>query len=86
MKIGMTRQRYFQFVKFVFDYVNDELLLFARSRREEMVMADMQIRPGKAWEYCPRNALRKVTSVLLNEFNVVRYESILSTFEFSKTV
>jgi hypothetical protein len=51
-----------------------------------MVIADMQIRPGKAWEYCPRNALRKVTSVLLNEFNVVRYESILSTFEFSKTV
>ncbi|KAM0896246.1 hypothetical protein ACQ4PT_023321 [Festuca glaucescens] len=40
------------------------------SRREEMVMADMQIRPGEAWEYCPRYALRKVTKVLLDEFNV----------------
>nr|ATG88061.1 glutamine synthetase [Saccharum hybrid cultivar ROC22] len=40
------------------------------SRREEMVMADMQIRPGEGWEYCPRNALRKVTKVLLDEFNV----------------
>ncbi|KAJ1295341.1 hypothetical protein BS78_01G216300 [Paspalum vaginatum] len=40
------------------------------SRREEMVMANMQIRPGEAWEYCPRNALRKVTKVLLDEFNV----------------
>jgi hypothetical protein len=43
-------------------------------------MADMQIRPREAWEYCSRNALRKVTSVLLNEFNVVRDESILSHF------
>nr|CAB3452973.1 unnamed protein product [Digitaria exilis] len=42
-----------------------------RSRREEMVMADMQIRPGEAWEYCPRNALRKVMKILLDEFNVI---------------
>lgn len=33
-------------------------------------MADMQIRPGEGWEYCPRNTLRKVTKVLLDEFNV----------------
>ncbi|KAK3153845.1 hypothetical protein QOZ80_2BG0182250 [Eleusine coracana subsp. coracana] len=46
------------------------LLRLPWSRREEMVMADMQIRPGEAWEYCPRNALRKVTKVLLDEFNV----------------
>ncbi|CAN6323834.1 unnamed protein product [Urochloa humidicola] len=46
------------------------LLRLPWSRCEEMVMADMQIRPGEAWEYCPRNALRKVTKVLLDEFNV----------------
>ncbi|KAL6641020.1 hypothetical protein ACP70R_019201 [Stipagrostis hirtigluma subsp. patula] len=46
------------------------LLRLPWSRREEIVMADMQIRPGEAWEYCPRNALRKVTKVLLDEFNV----------------
>ncbi|PWZ55683.1 Protein fluG [Zea mays] len=26
--------------------------------------------PGEGWEYCPRNTLRKVTKVLLDEFNV----------------
>ncbi|CAN6196302.1 unnamed protein product [Urochloa humidicola] len=40
------------------------------SRREEMVMANMQIRPGEAWEFCPRNVLWKVTKILLDEFNV----------------
>ncbi|CAN6174677.1 unnamed protein product [Urochloa humidicola] len=40
------------------------------SRREEMVMANMQMRPGEAWEYCPRNVLQKVTKNLLDEFNV----------------
>ena len=45
-------------------------------------MADMQISPGEAWEYCPRNALRKVTKVLVDEFNVVRINPhfLLSTF------
>ncbi|XBJ23829.1 hypothetical protein VPH35_001851 [Triticum aestivum] len=46
------------------------LLRLPWSTREEMVIADMQIRPGEAWEYCPRYALRKVTKVLLDEFNV----------------
>uniref|UniRef100_A0A0A9CPX5 GS catalytic domain-containing protein n=1 Tax=Arundo donax TaxID=35708 RepID=A0A0A9CPX5_ARUDO len=46
------------------------LLRLPWSRSEEMVMAEMQIRPGEAWEYCPRNALRKVTKVLLDEFSV----------------
>jgi len=46
-------------------------------------MADMQIRPGEGWEYCPRNALRKVTKVLLDEFNVVRIPHFLLS-KFSK--
>ncbi|VAH03948.1 unnamed protein product [Triticum turgidum subsp. durum] len=46
------------------------LLRLPWSTREEMVIADMQIRPGEAWEYCPRYALRKITKVLLDEFNV----------------
>uniref|UniRef100_A0A452YBS8 Uncharacterized protein n=2 Tax=Aegilops tauschii TaxID=37682 RepID=A0A452YBS8_AEGTS len=46
------------------------LLRLPWSTREEMVIADMQIRPGEAWEYCPRYVLRKVTKVLLDEFNV----------------
>uniref|UniRef100_A0ACD5ZJH8 Uncharacterized protein n=1 Tax=Avena sativa TaxID=4498 RepID=A0ACD5ZJH8_AVESA len=46
------------------------LLRIPWSRDEEMVMADMQISSGEASEYCPRNALRKMAKVLLDEFNV----------------
>jgi hypothetical protein len=51
-----------------------------------MVMADMQIRPGEAWKYCPRYALRKVTKVLLDEFNVVRINPSFFLQNFVKTI
>ncbi|MQM18844.1 hypothetical protein Taro_051842 [Colocasia esculenta] len=38
--------------------------------KEEMVLADMQIKPGEAWEYCPRDALRRVSRILEEEFNL----------------
>ncbi|KAL9228092.1 hypothetical protein vseg_003706 [Gypsophila vaccaria] len=37
---------------------------------EEMVLADMHLRPGEPWEYCPREALRRVVKVLKEEFNL----------------
>lgn len=37
---------------------------------EEMVMGDMCIRPGEAWEYCPREALRRVSRILKHEFDL----------------
>lgn len=37
-----------------------------------MVLADMHIRPGEAWAFCPREALRRVSRVLKDEFNLVR--------------
>ncbi|KAH1039610.1 hypothetical protein J1N35_041353 [Gossypium stocksii] len=40
-------------------------------KQEEMVLADMHLKPGDAWEYCPREALRRVSKVLKNEFNLV---------------
>lgn len=49
-------------------------------------MADMQIRPGEAWEYCPRNALRKVTKALLDEFNMVRINPYFCIYNFVKTI
>lgn len=36
-----------------------------------MVLADMYIEPGKVWEYCPREALRRVSKVLKDEFGLV---------------
>ncbi|KAG6693494.1 hypothetical protein I3843_09G003000 [Carya illinoinensis] len=37
---------------------------------EEMVLADMHLKPGEAWEYCPREALRRVSKFLKDEFNL----------------
>lgn len=45
--------------------------------QEEMVLADMQIRPGEAWEYCPRNCLRRMSKILKDEFNLVKYNFIV---------
>uniref|UniRef100_A0A8I7BGC8 GS catalytic domain-containing protein n=1 Tax=Hordeum vulgare subsp. vulgare TaxID=112509 RepID=A0A8I7BGC8_HORVV len=53
------------------------LLRIPWSRNEEMVMADMITGSGEASEYCPRNALRKVIKVLLDEFNV----TVMAGFE-----
>ncbi|CAA7390700.1 unnamed protein product [Spirodela intermedia] len=41
------------------------------TEKEEMVLSDMQINPGEAWEYCPREALRRVSKILKDEFNLV---------------
>lgn len=43
-----------------------------RSTKEEMVLAEMHVKPGEAWEYCPRSALLRVTKFLQKEFNLVR--------------
>ncbi|XP_019461605.1 PREDICTED: protein fluG [Lupinus angustifolius] len=40
------------------------------SKQEEMVLADMHTKPGEAWEYCPREALRRVSNILKSEFNL----------------
>lgn len=34
-------------------------------------MGDMLLKPGEAWEYCPREALRRVSRILKDEFNLV---------------
>ncbi|PPS06920.1 hypothetical protein GOBAR_AA13723 [Gossypium barbadense] len=46
-------------------------LFLNRKKQEEMVLADMHLKPGDAWEYCPREALRRVSKVLKDEFNLV---------------
>lgn len=46
-------------------------LFFNRKTQEEMVLAGMQLKPGEAWEYCPREALRRVSKILKDEFDLV---------------
>ncbi|XP_042042819.1 protein fluG-like [Salvia splendens] len=41
------------------------------AKEQEMVLADMHLKPGTPWEYCPRDALRRVSKILKEEFNLV---------------
>ncbi|KAK9158677.1 hypothetical protein Scep_005251 [Stephania cephalantha] len=40
------------------------------AQKEEMVLADMHLKPGETWEYCPRETLRRISKVLRDEFNL----------------
>lgn len=54
-----------------------------RAKQQEMVLADMFIEPGKIWEYCPREALRRVSKILKDEFDLVCLISFCATSEKS---
>ncbi|KAM3308976.1 hypothetical protein P3S67_010720 [Capsicum chacoense] len=41
------------------------------AKQQEMVLADMRTKSGEAWEYCPREALRRVYQILKDEFGLV---------------
>ncbi|KAI8014916.1 Protein fluG [Camellia lanceoleosa] len=55
------------------------------SKQEEMVLGDMHLKPGEAWEYCPREALRRVSKILKDEFNLVMYAGFESEFYLLKS-
>uniref|UniRef100_A0A2P2KJ90 Uncharacterized protein MANES_08G013700 n=1 Tax=Rhizophora mucronata TaxID=61149 RepID=A0A2P2KJ90_RHIMU len=55
------------------------------TKEEEMVLADMHRRPGEAWEYCPREALRRVCKVLIDEFNLVMNAGFENEFVLLKS-
>ncbi|AES69849.2 glutamate-ammonia ligase-like protein [Medicago truncatula] len=40
-------------------------------KQDEMVLGDLNVKPGQAWEYCPREAFRRVTKILKDEFDLV---------------
>ncbi|KEH42128.1 glutamine synthetase domain protein [Medicago truncatula] len=40
-------------------------------KHDEMVLGDLNVKPGQAWEYCPREALRRVSKILKDEFDLV---------------
>lgn len=56
------------------------------SKQEEMVLADMHLKPGEAWDYCPREALRRVSKVLKDEFNLVMNAGFENEFYILKTI
>ncbi|KAJ7972323.1 Glutamate-ammonia ligase-like protein [Quillaja saponaria] len=56
------------------------------NKQEEMVLADMHLKPGEAWEYCPREALRRVSNILKDEFNLVLNAGFENEFFLLKSI
>ncbi|XP_060176962.1 protein fluG-like isoform X1 [Lycium barbarum] len=56
------------------------------AKQQEMVLADMYIEPGKVWEYCPREALRRVSKILKDEFDLVVNAGFENEFYLLKSV
>ncbi|XP_021730040.1 LOW QUALITY PROTEIN: protein fluG-like [Chenopodium quinoa] len=53
---------------------------------EEMVLSDMHLKPGEPWEYCPREALRRVAKVMKEEFNLEMNAGFENEFYILKPV
>ncbi|XP_061353912.1 protein fluG [Gastrolobium bilobum] len=56
------------------------------NKQEEMVLADMQVKPGEAWEYCSREALRRVCKILKDEFELVMNAGFENEFYLLKSI
>ncbi|KAG2329124.1 hypothetical protein Bca52824_000304 [Brassica carinata] len=56
------------------------------TKQESMVLADMLLKPGEAWEYCPRETLRRVAKVLKDEFDLVMNAGFENEFYLLKNV
>ncbi|XP_070052424.1 protein fluG-like isoform X1 [Nicotiana tomentosiformis] len=41
------------------------------AKQQEMVLANMCTKSGEPWEYCPREALRRISKILKDEFGLV---------------
>jgi glutamine synthetase len=55
-------------------------------RQEEMVLSDMHIKLGEAWEYCPRETLLRVSNILKDEFDLVVNAGFENEFYLLKSV
>ncbi|KAI3995232.1 hypothetical protein MKX01_032034 [Papaver californicum] len=56
------------------------------SRQDEMVLADMELKPGEAWEYCLRQTLGRASKVLKDEFNLEMNAGFKNEFCLSRKV
>ncbi|KAJ0255276.1 Nodulin/glutamine synthase-like protein [Hirschfeldia incana] len=56
------------------------------TKQESMVLADMLVKPGEAWEYCPRETLRRVSKVLKDEFDLVMNAGFENEFYLLKNL
>ncbi|XP_073223978.1 protein fluG [Cicer arietinum] len=56
------------------------------SKQDEIVLADLNLKPGQPWEYCPREVLRRVTKILKDEFDLVMNAGFENEFFLLKSI
>ncbi|CAL5207301.1 unnamed protein product [Lathyrus oleraceus] len=56
------------------------------SKKDEMVLGDLNVQPGQAWEYCPREALRRASKILKDEFDLVMNAGFENEFFLLKSL
>ncbi|MCD7448361.1 hypothetical protein HAX54_041096 [Datura stramonium] len=56
------------------------------AKHQEMVLADMLIEPGKAWQYCPRDVLRRFSKILEDDYGLVLTVGVEVEFYILKTI
>ncbi|KAL6496287.1 hypothetical protein OROGR_029545 [Orobanche gracilis] len=56
------------------------------AKEQEMVLADMHLKPEMPWEYCPRGTLRRISEVLKDEFNLVMNAGFENEFYLLRSV
>ncbi|CAN8279088.1 unnamed protein product [Cochlearia groenlandica] len=69
-----------------YSFFINHILLTVRTKQESMVLANMMLKPGEAWEYCPRETLRRVAKVLKDEFDLVMNAGFENEFYLLKNV
>lgn len=43
-----------------------------------MVLSGMKVKPGEAWEHCPREAFKRVFKILKDEFDLLISDLVIS--------
>ncbi|XP_058771183.1 protein fluG-like [Vicia villosa] len=56
------------------------------SKHDEMVLGDLNFKPGQAWEFCPRETLRRACKILKDEFDLVMNAGFENEFFLLKSL
>ncbi|CAI8602514.1 unnamed protein product [Vicia faba] len=56
------------------------------SKQDEMVLGDLNVKPGQAWEFCPRETLRRASKILKDEFDLVMNAGFENEFFLLKSL
>ncbi|RDX78982.1 fluG, partial [Mucuna pruriens] len=56
------------------------------NKQDEMVLAGMYVKPGEAWEYCPRDPLRRASKILKDEFDLEMYAGFENEFILLRSI